>query len=94
VSYLSARRTFGEALRTSSWEGRAWCLQEKVFSKRLLIFTDSQVFYHCTASTCFEDTITEPQENISGSVHMREKPNIDRKIHEGIEPRYTAYESH
>jgi hypothetical protein len=95
VTYLSARRTFGEALRTSSWESRAWCLQEKIFSKRLLIFTDSQVFYHCGASTRFEDTITEPQENISGSVHMRERPNTHRKIHRDIvEPEYTAYESH
>jgi len=34
-------------------------MQEKYFSKRLLIFADSQVFYRCRVATWFEDTIME-----------------------------------
>jgi hypothetical protein len=71
--YISAKRTFGVALKGSCWEGRAWCLQEKLFSKRLLIFTETQTFYHCTAATWSEDTIMEQKDSITGTVRMREK---------------------
>ncbi|KAH4062434.1 hypothetical protein HBH50_208860 [Parastagonospora nodorum] len=95
-TYISARQTFGEALKSSPWESRAWCLQEKVFSKRLLVFTRSQVFYHCAASTWFEDTVMEPKANISGSIHMRERRHPQKKglNSAGVRLNYTAYESH
>lgn len=48
VPFISMRPTFAETLKASHWETRGWCLQEKLFSKRLLVFTNSQVFYHCT----------------------------------------------
>jgi hypothetical protein len=92
--YFSAKKTFGRALKESLWERRAWCLQEKVFSKRLLVFTESQVFYHCTATTWFEDTIMEQRENISGTVHMREIPSFVRKLDPDKVVQYTAYEAH
>jgi hypothetical protein len=97
--YLSARKTFGEALRHSTWESRAWCLQEKVFSKRLLILTESQAFFHCAAATWFEDTVLEPKDNIAGAIHMREQAVISRKLHSMEIPEvdranYTAYEAH
>jgi hypothetical protein len=70
-------------------------LQEKVFSKRLLIFTEAQVFYHCAAMTWFEDIVMEQKDNISGSVHMKERSTPKEKMLYG-RPRvdYTAYESH
>jgi hypothetical protein len=116
TNYCSAKKTFGEALKCSPWESRAWyvpsfpflltslgtfltqdlrCLQEKVFSKRLLVFTDAQAFYHCAANTWFEDTVMERKDNISGSVHMKERSTPKEKMLPG-RPRvnHTAYESH
>ncbi|KAH7086445.1 hypothetical protein FB567DRAFT_570299 [Paraphoma chrysanthemicola] len=93
TTYLSARRTFGDALLDSFWEKRAWCLQEKIFSKILLVFTEDQVFYHCAAATWFEDTIMEQKENISGSVHIREQRRRSLKT-QPLGPNYTAYEAH
>ncbi|KAH7078781.1 heterokaryon incompatibility protein-domain-containing protein [Paraphoma chrysanthemicola] len=93
TTYLSARRTFGEALKSSPWERRAWCLQEKIFSKRLLVLSMDQAFFHCGAATWFEDTILEGKENISGAVHMRERLTAFHKC----QPKaalYSAYESH
>jgi hypothetical protein len=92
--YFSAKKTFRRALKESLWERRAWCLQEKVFSKRLLVFTESQAFYHCTATTWFEDTIMEQRENISGTVHMREILSFVRKLDPDKVVQYTAYEAH
>ncbi|RAR12861.1 HET-domain-containing protein [Stemphylium lycopersici] len=93
ISYLSARKTFAQALERSPWQKRAWCLQEKLFSKRLLIFTSSQAFYHCDAATWFEDTIMEPKDKYSTSLQVSEKVWIDRKSKEAIQ-RCTAYESY
>ncbi len=37
-------------------------MQEKVLSKRLVIFTEYQVFYHCNSATWCEDAIWEPED--------------------------------
>jgi hypothetical protein len=71
--YLSSKPTYGAAIVDCPWEKRAWCLQEKLFSARLLIFTDAQAFYHCGAATWFEDTIMETPESNSGTVLNRER---------------------
>jgi hypothetical protein len=93
TTYLSTRKTFGEALKDSPWEKRAWCLQEKIFAKRLLIFTEAQAFYHCGAATWFEDTVLEERQNISGPVHIREKAKIGQKGSDES-PHSAAYEAH
>lgn len=95
TTFISARKTFAQALKNSPWESRAWCLQEKVFSKRLLIFTESQTFYHCGAATWFEDTVMEQKENISGAIHMRENLRPYQKGNSGKpDVDYTAYDAH
>jgi hypothetical protein len=78
--FLGTRKTFGEALNSSCWERRAWCLQEKIFSKRLLGLTEGQAFYHCAAATWCEDTVMEPKDRISGVIHMRERNSIMEKV--------------
>jgi hypothetical protein len=77
IRYSSAKRTFAAALKDCPWERRAWCLQEKLFSARLLVFTDSQVFYHCAAATWFEDTIMETSESNPSVVHLEERTTSD-----------------
>ena len=77
--YLSSKPTYGAAIVDCPWEKRAWCLQEKLFSARLLVFTDAQAFYHCGAATWFEDTIMETSESNSGTVLNRENMRGGRK---------------
>ncbi|KAK0613689.1 heterokaryon incompatibility protein-domain-containing protein [Immersiella caudata] len=91
-SYISAKRTFGKSLTSDScWESRAWCLQEKVFS--LLVFTGHQAFYHCAATTWFEDTIMEPREkNRITTITIAERSNHGRKDRGSAQ--HTAYEAH
>ena len=45
--------------RGSTWDSRGWTLQEKVLSKRLLIFGSEQVYFQCKTSQWYEDTICE-----------------------------------
>jgi hypothetical protein len=96
-SYISAKRTFGQALTSDSfWESRAWCLQEKLFSPRLLVFTGHQAFYHCAATTWFEDTIMEPreQDRITAISIAEWSGPLFKHSKGGPPPEHTAYEAH
>jgi len=49
--------TFPDAKFTiskSSWMSRAWTYQEAVLSRRLIFFTDDQVYFECLTSHCSE----------------------------------------
>jgi hypothetical protein len=41
------------------WNSRGWTFQEKVLSKRLLLFTDYQVYFQCSNMVWCEDTALE-----------------------------------
>lgn len=47
--------SFAESLWSCPWESRGWTLQEKFFSRRLLVFTPHQVFFHCHEATWSEE---------------------------------------
>ncbi|KAL2060689.1 hypothetical protein VTL71DRAFT_9330 [Oculimacula yallundae] len=53
-----------ELEKLSEWRRRAWTYQEELFSKRLLFFTDHQVYFRCQRSTLCEDRF----EDYSGSL--------------------------
>jgi hypothetical protein len=48
-----------KCLANSPWESRGWTFQEKLLSRRLLIFSKRQVFYHCNAAMWCEDIVLE-----------------------------------
>jgi hypothetical protein len=50
---------FASAVYESVWETRGWTFQEKVLSRRLVIFTERQVYYHCNSETWCEDAVWE-----------------------------------
>ena len=59
VQLINSLPTLSQALSISRWDHRGWTLQEKALSKRLLIFTESQVFWHCNSAIYAEDTNLE-----------------------------------
>ncbi|CAL3972318.1 unnamed protein product [Diplocarpon coronariae] len=61
VKLVTALPIFTSAVSASVWETRGWTMQEKVLSKRLIIFTAFQVFYHCNSAAWCEDAIWEPE---------------------------------
>ena len=42
-------------IQKSAWNSRGWTFQERLLSKRCLIFADSRVFFQCRSSTMRED---------------------------------------
>ncbi|KAK0105101.1 hypothetical protein ONS95_004536 [Cadophora gregata] len=43
----------------SMWEKRAWTYQERIFSRRLIIFRKKQIYWHCRSATFVEEKILE-----------------------------------
>ena len=82
IELINTKRTFAETLKDSPWESRAWTLQEKVFSKRMLIFTESQAFWHCHRATWFEDTMLEPWVDRVKSLRIGDDDRYPRKYPE------------
>lgn len=52
-------------LKKSSWSTRAWTMQEKILSKKLLIFTDQQVYWSCWNAVWLEEVVLEDVFNIT-----------------------------
>ena len=46
-------------IQNSAWNTRGWTFQERLLSKRCLIFTDSRVFFQCRSTTMREDITGE-----------------------------------
>jgi hypothetical protein len=55
------------------WNDRGWTLQEKLLSKRMLLFTDFQMYFRCANSVCTEDIAMET-EALSDSISKRRNP--------------------
>ncbi|CZR69909.1 uncharacterized protein PAC_19809 [Phialocephala subalpina] len=43
------------SLSLSKWNTRGWCFQEKLLSKRFLVFSDQQMFWMCRSELWYED---------------------------------------
>ncbi|KAJ5729761.1 HET-domain-containing protein [Penicillium malachiteum] len=59
-------------LSWTTWNSRAWTFQEKLMSKRLLVFAGDETVWYCRRMTCREDMrtedsgcVTEPLESLS-----------------------------
>lgn len=53
------------------WNTRGWTFQEKILAKRLMLFTDYQVYFRCSESIWTEEVFMETEEP-SKSVEARE----------------------
>ncbi|KAH0534113.1 hypothetical protein FGG08_007287 [Glutinoglossum americanum] len=68
IELINTQPTLSQALSLTPWDSRGWTLQEKTLSKRLLIFTTSQVFWHCNSAVYSEDTVLETPRNTKRSL--------------------------
>jgi hypothetical protein len=59
LAYSIVKPSFYTAVKNSGWNRRIWTLQEAAQSCRLLIFTDHQVYFHCSDALWYEDTFLE-----------------------------------
>jgi len=59
LNIITSQRYLLAYLDLSTWIKRAWTLQEHVLSKRLLVFTESLVFFQCQEGTWREDIVLE-----------------------------------
>jgi len=73
VALVNTQPGFAETVSRSAWESRGWTFQEKVFSRRMLVFTDLQAFWQCHEATWFEDTVLEPWEDNVTAVRLGER---------------------
>lgn len=64
LSAIDGRDYYG-GVKDSTWMTRAWTIQEKLLSKKLLIFTDAQVYWKCWNALWLEETVLENVPKIS-----------------------------
>ena len=48
-------KTNSHNVEESTWNSRAWTFQERLLSRRLIIFTHGQIFWQCRQTMCRED---------------------------------------
>ena len=57
--HIMAPTVVPQRLDQSPWNMRAWTMQERLLSRRLLIFTGGQVIWYCRGRVMFEDMTAE-----------------------------------
>lgn len=65
-----------DAIRQSKWNSRAWTFQEKLLSKRLLIFTEHEVYFESRQGNSRE-TVEAPFANLDANLFISQKPWFD-----------------
>lgn len=85
MRFTTVLQPYHEWRGQSAWDSRGWTFQEKVLSKRLLIFGTEQVYFQCKTDLWYEDTFCE---NFDPNIHSKLLEN-DNLL--GGSP-YTQYE--
>ena len=83
------------ALKTTCWNSRGWTFQERVLSRRLLVFTRDQMYWQCVAEPWAEDLHAEQLEckspnRLFNKVALVHEP-VPRAVSENEAFRYYAY---
>lgn len=56
---VSSLRPPRDVVLSSMWASRAWTFQEAILSRRVLYFTDDQIFFECASMNC-QETVRMP----------------------------------
>ena len=59
MSLVAPLTTQDHDLENSAWNTRAWTFQERLLSRRLIVFTHGQMIWHCRKTICREDMSVE-----------------------------------
>jgi hypothetical protein len=83
----------GDTLESSKWNTRGWTFQERLLSRRALIFTNSQIYWCCEGRTWDEESLLDaPGSTIMATAHefgcYDEWESIEAKFSEEI---YSTY---
>lgn len=76
LKFITVQRPYLASISQSKWSSRGWTYQEKILSKRLLIFTPYQTFFQCGQAIFYEDTVLE---------RTSHSPEIDISQDEGMD---------
>ena len=60
-------------ISTSQWDSRAWTFQERMLSRRCLLFVNGRIYYQCRRATFCED-IEAPKHNVGWSLNSIDMP--------------------
>ncbi|KAH6678649.1 heterokaryon incompatibility protein-domain-containing protein [Halenospora varia] len=74
-TFLDAKFTISK----SSWMSRAWTYQEGVLSRRLIIFTDDQIYFECQTMHCSESAPLNLE-----ICHTKGKQELLKRFHPGM----------
>lgn len=70
-------------IQRSRWNTRAWTFQERILSKRTLIFTNGRVYFQCRTSSMSEDIYEHPDPSVwsMGLLHgpSRQFRDVEKK---------------
>ena len=83
LDLITVQRPYLASVSKSKWSSRGWTYQEKILSKRLLIFTPYQTFFQCGQAIFYEDTFLErhshsPVIDISQEEGMRFRRHLSK----------------
>lgn len=53
------------------WNQRGWTFQEKILSKRILLFTECQVYFQCSNTAWSEDVVVNPRLSFANTKRWR-----------------------
>lgn len=77
MSLITTDRDVIQTMLSSKWNKRAWTLQEKILSQRLLVFTPQVVFFYCHTALWREDIALEDSE---AEIYLNERELLDSQI--------------
>jgi hypothetical protein len=79
------RGATNDIISRTKWNQRAWTYQEMLLSKRLLIFTDEEVFFECDSGRGWRESIFAEHPGLqSGQFAL---PSIESSFKIGLDPR-------
>lgn len=83
-------RNLATTVESSEWRSRAWTFQEGILARKLLYFSDSQVYWQCSASHHSEDS---GEETGAGELSSWSMNVLERQVSNDPRLRFNVYES-
>jgi len=77
IPMITTDRDVIQTMLSSKWNKRAWTLQEKILSQRLLVFTPQLVFFYCHTALWREDIALE---DTRAEIYLNERELLDSQI--------------